>query len=265
MSETTRQHRLSARPGAAARVLQLCDSPVSSSEDLGRAISTDPMFTTKVLRTANSAYYGLSGRVATLSFAVSVVGFQGVRSLAVLAASGLDEPNAAPEGFWRAAALCATGAEMIAPLVDAEPGDAFMIGLLHMIGTALMHQRGEQVSVCLPDRGETEARRAAEQADYGVTHDELAAAAMAEWHFPTHFHEVIARHHLPMTPDAQPLERALHIVRALASEVLAPSGGHEVGYTWLSEGQITEEQGRALTDRMTRRSQDLLDGLLGLG
>ncbi len=262
---TTDQHQIETRPDAAALVLRLCDDPGSSSDDLAGAIATDPMFTAKVLRTANSAYYGLSGRVATLQFAVSVVGFQGVRSLAVLGISGLDRPDAAPEGFWRAAAFCAVGAEMIAPMVNADSGDAFMIGLLHMMGTALMHQRGDTVAMCLPEGEAPEARDAAERARYGVSHDEVAASAMAEWHFPARIYEVVARHHLPMTPDAQPLERALHIVRSLAGEALDPSTDGDIGYAWLSEGQIGEEQRRALLSRMTRRAQDLLDGLLNLG
>ncbi len=255
------RYRLTERPGAATRVLALCDDPRSSSEDLATAIAMDPIFAAKVLRIANSAYYGLSGRVSTLGFAVSVLGFQGVRSLAVLGAAGLDRADGAPPGFWEAAALCATGAEMVAPLVDAEPGDAFIVGLLHMIGTVLMHQSGEPVSVCVPEDIPPEQRLGEERDRFAITHDELGALALTQWHFPSRIHEVIGRHHLPMTPDAQPLEHALHIARSLAAEAMSPECTSDLGYAWLSGGRLGEEQGRALLQRVIERSAALLEGL----
>ncbi len=262
MSQTAlARYELTARPGAASRVLALCDDPRSSAESLSSAIGTDPLFAAKVLRIANSAYYGLSGRVSTLTFAVSVMGFQGVRSLAVLAAAGLDNPDGAPDGFWEAAALCATGAEMVAPIVGADSGDAFIVGLLHMVGSALMHQKGDEVEVCLPELPSPEQRQSEERSRYGVTHDELAALAMAEWHFPPRIHEVVGRHHRPVTPDAPALERTLYIARALVGQVLSPEPASDFGCAWLSEGLIGQTQGEALIERMKTRAEALLEGL----
>ena len=224
------------------------------------AIGTDPLLAAKVLRIANSAYYGLSGRVSTLSFAVSVMGFQGVRSLAVLAAAGLDSSDGAPHGFWDAAALGAHRVKMIAPIVGADPGDAFIVGLLHMVGSALMHQSGDQVEVCLPERRAPEQHQCDERSRYGITHDELAALAMAAWHFPPRIHEVIGRHHRPVTPDGPAGERTLHIARSLASQVLDSESG-DIGYAWLSEGLISQAQGEVLLERTKTRAAVLLEGL----
>jgi HD-like signal output (HDOD) protein len=212
------------------QVLRLVDDPDVSAQQLARAVATDPVLAARVLRVANSPYYGLGGRVGTLPFAVSVVGFQAVRSLAVVAAAGLDDPSAAPEGFWRGAALVATAAELLAPLVEADPGDAFSLGLLHTLGAALLHQRGPGVQLCLPQPDDARGLLASERERFGETHDELAARALATWHMPARLCELIARHHEAVLPDSGPLERSLHVARLIADHVLrAPGPGADGG------------------------------------
>jgi len=259
-----RHEQVPARAAAAARVLQLVDDPEASASDLGRAIGTDPYFAAKVLRIANSTYYGLSGRVATLSFAVSVVGFQTVRSLAVVAAAGLDSESGAPEGFWRVAALCATGSELVAPILGADPGDAFCVGLLHLLGTGLLHQDTRDAVLCLPEPGDPLAVLEREQERNGASHDVLGAAVLAAWHFPDHVCDVIRQHHEPALPDASALRRTLQIARSLAETVLSENLeplSASVDYAWLSEGRLHPGEVPALLDRVVERSKALADAL----
>ncbi len=259
-----RHEQVAARAAAAAGVLQLVDDPETSASDVGRAIGTDPYFAAKLLRIANSAYYGLSGRVATLPFAVSVVGFQAVRTLAVVAAAGLDSASGAPEGFWGVAALCSAGSELVAPILGADPGDAFCVGLLHLLGTGLLYQDTRDVALCLPESGDAQAALQLEQERHGASHDVLAAEVLTAWHFPVHLCDVIREHHQPALPDASPLRRTLQIARSLAETVLlqdqspAASG---VDYAWLSEGRLTPAEVPALLARMDERSRVLADAL----
>lgn len=259
-----RHEQLPPRAAAAARVLQLADDPDTSAKDLARAMGTDPVFAARVLRVANSTYYGLSGRVSTLPLAVSVVGFQAVRSLAVVAAAGLDNDDGAPEGFWRAAALVATGSELVAAMIGADAGDAFCLGLLHTIGAALLHQHQPLPALCLPEAEDAGALVAAERARYGISHDELGARVLAAWHFPEHVCALIGRHHEPLLPDSPALERALHTGRLLADHLLVdrpvnPTWCAEIG--WLTQGRIGEFDLPGVLDRMSERAAALLDGL----
>lgn len=258
-----RHEQLPARAQAAARVLQLCDDPDTSAQQLARAIGTDPVFAAKVLRVANSSYYGLSGRVSTLPFAVSVVGFQTVRSLAVVAAAGLDDPNATPSGFWEGAALAATAAEALAPLLDADPGDAFSLGLLHTLGSALLHQHRPLGLVCLPAPGDPAGLSAAETAAYGTTHETIGARVLALWHFPEHVCLLIARHHEPLLTDASPLERTLHAARSVADALLRDVAPDrlEPPIEWVTDGQVVGDELPALFERVKERAGALLDGL----
>jgi HD-like signal output (HDOD) protein len=258
-----RHEQLPARAQAAARVLQLCDDPDTSAQQLARAIGTDPVFAAKVLRVANSSYYGLSGRVSTLPFAVSVVGFQTVRSLAVVAAAGLDDPNATPSGFWEGAALSATAAEVFAPLLEADSGDAFSLGLLHTLGSALLHQHRPLGLVCLPEPDDATTLATAELAGYGTTHEVVGARVLSMWHFPDRVCTLIARHHEPVLPDASPLERTLHAARGVADGLLrgGPPDGLETSIAWLTDGRVSPDELPALFDRVQDRASALLDGL----
>lgn len=259
------RERLPDRAPAAVRVLQLCDDPDASAQQLARAIGTDPVFAAKTLRMANSSFYGLSGRVSTLPFAVSVVGFQTVRSLAVVAAAGLDDPAATPPGFWQGAALTATAAEVFAPLVEADAGDAFSLGLLHTLGSALLHQHRPLGLVCLPEP-DGGSPAAAELDAYGTTHEAVGARVLSMWHFPERVVALVARHHDAPLPDASPLERCLHAARGVADRLMrdgepADADGLEASVAWLTDGHVAPDELPALLDRVAERAAALLEGL----
>ncbi len=282
MTERLRQAELRTRPGAAVKVMSLCKNPDTQPAEVAAVIGTDALFTARVLRLANSAYYGLSRRVATLDFAVSVIGFQELNSLAALSAAGLDDPEAAPRGFWEATALTAVGSQLVAGMIGASTSDAYVVGLLHMIGTAMMHQNGLSVQLCVPEIDEIES---AEVAVHGVSHAECGAQMLAAWNFPAPVCQAIGRHHAPMTPSAGALERSLHIGRSLAASCLIDGFGRragvvepaaagqagertetrrdidEISYAWLSEGLITSEATDDLRTRVTAGAE-LLIGVL---
>ena len=94
---------LPAQQSAAVRVLHVVDDPASSSTDLATAVGADPVLTAQVMRMANSAYYGLSGRVRSCEFAVTLLGFATIRSLAAAFAAGAigAEPAQPGQGFRR--------------------------------------------------------------------------------------------------------------------------------------------------------------------
>jgi HD-like signal output (HDOD) protein len=259
-----RHEQLESRAGAAAKVMQLADDPGASAQDLARTIGADPLMAARVLRVANSAYYGLGGRVSTLPFAVSVLGFRTVRTLAVVAAAGLDDPGAAPEGFWRAAATCATACELVAPAVDADPGDAFSLGLMHTLGAALLHQHEPRGLLCLPEPDDVPGFLRLERDRYGISHDQAAARVLATWHFPDRLCGSVARHHELPLPDATPLDRSLHAARALTDRLLRgqPSehdNGGDVG--WLTGGRVAPADLPLLLQRVSERTAGLLEGL----
>ena len=73
-------------PTIALELSQMVDAPTSSIADVGAIIAKDAGLTARVLRLANSSFYGFSRRIGTLTEAVIILGFNTIKSL-VFAAS----------------------------------------------------------------------------------------------------------------------------------------------------------------------------------
>jgi putative nucleotidyltransferase with HDIG domain len=207
----------------AAQVLTITDDPDADAEAVARVVDLDPLLTTQILRMANSAAFGMRFRVASTQLAVSVLGFSAVRSVAVLFASGLrNHRRAIPPGFWQHAATAAAAASILAPRFGIAKGEAFSLGLIHDLGTAML----QSVDPGLYDEvhpTDTGVACAEELARFGMSHAEVAARLLEGWSFPTHLVETIASHHdtaIGMSAHG----RLLAAADAVAHLVLEPAG-----------------------------------------
>jgi HD-like signal output (HDOD) protein len=182
---------LPSQPTTALRVLWLADDPKCSARKLGDAVAADPALTTKALRLANSPYYGFSSRVSSAHFAVTILGTATIRSLAAMAASGLDSSHlVVPDWFWRHSAAAAAGCALLAPRFGVRPGDGFSLGLLHDLGIALFCQGDSEYASVRTEFGAA----LDEHERYGMDHGEAGAKVMAAWNFPAEFVEAVALH-----------------------------------------------------------------------
>jgi putative nucleotidyltransferase with HDIG domain len=215
--------RLPAQPSIAMRVVWIADDPGSSAKDLAAVIAADPSLTARVLKLANSAYYGLSGRVANVGFAVTVIGFPTVRAMAAATASGLfdDGDRVAPEGFWDHAVSVATACSMLAGRVGVRPADAFSLGLLHDLGSALLFRSDPERFDRIVERSKADRRPLSilEKETFGIAHDEAAARVFAAWRFPEDFVVAVGEHHDDLGPSANPFARLLCTSEAVAARL----------------------------------------------
>src|SRR6476469_9007803 len=84
----------------AARIIAVSDAEDSDAKKLANILATDVALAGRVMKLANSAYFGMRGRVTSLQFAVTVVGFTTVRTMATVALTDLDDESRLPEYFW---------------------------------------------------------------------------------------------------------------------------------------------------------------------
>ncbi|HYH52114.1 MAG TPA: HDOD domain-containing protein [Acidimicrobiia bacterium] len=214
--------RLPAQPSVAVRTVWVADQPNSSSKDLAAALTADPSLTARVLRLANSAYYGLSRRVADVAFAVTVVGFPTVRAMAAVHASGLFEPgeHTVPDGYWEHSVATATLCSALASRAGVRANQAFPLGLLHDLGSALLFRAdpGRYEAVQAEAR-DGRSLRAAEKASYGMAHDEAAARVFAAWRFPETFIDAVADHHAHPATLTEPHALLLVAAESVASRL----------------------------------------------
>lgn len=207
---------------AAVQVLSAIDDPNATSQRIASAVEADIDMTTQILRLANSAFYGVSGRVGNVPHAVTIIGFSAVRSMAAVSASGLGKPGIQlPPQFWHRAALSAAGSSAAARDVGVPSGDAFAAGLLHNIGLALLHRADPAAHLALLDVHGADGHdlRDAEEELFGMGHDTVGAKVLEMWHFPTALVSGVADHHDLPEDGASGFLRVLAAGNAIASMV----------------------------------------------
>ena len=245
---------------AALRVVQCIDNPRSTASDVALAASVDPALTARMLRMANSAYYGLSGRVSTASFAVTVIGFATVRSLAAMSAAGFVGDRDLPPGFWARGATVAAGAALVARRVGADASESFCVGILHDLGNALLWRHdSERQAALLAAATPEEPVQVLEQRAYGATHASLCSDVLTAWHFPAEICATIARHHDAPSPAAPALRRALQGGLALAA---LTDGAGPVDARALDAAHVPDKDRSALVAQVRVHGAELASALM---
>ena len=259
--------QLPVQPGAAMHLLWMLEDPRTSAADLGRLIESDPALSTQVIRLANTAFYGLSGKVSSAWRAVTVLGLATVRALATTAAFDLfsEKGRSVPDDFWAHSVTTAAAASSLARRVGVQANDAFSAGLLHDIGSALVFRRAPRRYDSVIERlveDPTLTLLDAERDEFGVTHAEVGAAALAVMKFPPELCEAIKRHHDVPAEITTTLGRLLAAADAIAIAVDgAPHEQNAPIAEALEALEIPASAADALIEEV-RRDQENLAGFL---
>jgi HD-like signal output (HDOD) protein len=177
--------QMSAQRPVAAQIVSLTNSDQASAKELSHILAADVALASRVMKLSNSAFYGMRGRVTSLQFAVTVVGFTTVRTMATVALTDLDDQSRLPEAFWEVSTSLALAASTLAPRFGERPQDALCLGLLAQLGVALLHHNDPTGYGELFARERSFAgRRAAEVQQYGISALRLTSVALEQWSFP---------------------------------------------------------------------------------
>ena len=208
-------------PVVAARLLSLLEDPEIGMEELTEIISQDPALASKVLKVANSAYYGFAAEIATLDHAVAVLGLNMLKSLAlsVGVVDNLPRSKKSPlltlDGLWLHSVAVATVIKELAgrlPLA-AELDHLFVVGLLHDVGKiVLLHFFHDEYQKALEMamQGGEKPLYLAEREIIGLDHGEVGAMLLGRWKFPKKVLEPIFAHHRhDSEPAGDPADAAL--------------------------------------------------------
>jgi len=136
-----RTSELKQLPLIARKVMQVIEDPKSTAGDLERVLSTDQSLTVKILKIANSSFYGLLRKVSTLQRAILVVGFKAIKDIAVSTAILNMYRSADPISIkmWENAVGCGIAARLLSLEFDStETDEAFVSGLLHNLGKSVL-------------------------------------------------------------------------------------------------------------------------------
>lgn len=215
-------------PDVAFRINELLAEELSSNHELEEIILHDPALTAKLLRIVNSAYYGIPGRIDTISRAITLMGRNELRNL-VMATTVADCFSGIPvhlvdmNTFWYHSVTSAILARLLAKQGNRIDNERFFIaGLLHCIGKlVLFTEYPEQSALILSFKEQgADAMTAKEKEIFGFTHAELGAALLQQWRLPESIWRMISSHLQPLQAE-HAVEDAciLHVAACIADRI----------------------------------------------
>lgn len=200
-------------PVVVQKVIALTEDPRSTAKDINNVLSQDQTLTAKVLRLANSAFYGFSRRISTVTEATIILGFQTIKSI-VMAATVSDMLKKPLQGYaleqgdlWKHSQTSAIAARMLArELKFPRLEVAYTASLLHDIGKLVLNVYLSEAyqEVLEKVEGERLTFIQAEEMILGFNHAQVGAKICAKWNLPPELVEAIAFHHEPARATENP-------------------------------------------------------------
>lgn len=220
---------LKSLPSAYLNIRRVIENPVSSTNDLARAISVDPGLTARLLKLVNSPLYGFAAKIETVSRALVILGMQQVHDLALATTVAGLFKSAKPrrlnmDSFWRESVYCALAARSIAKLCNVLDSERlFVAGLLHRIGHLVMDELiAEQAEAARVHASAAQIPLAqAELEMLGCNYAQVGGALARRWSMPASLAAAIEYHVDPRqsTPPAF-VESTVHIAYWLTRSVI---------------------------------------------
>ncbi len=195
-------------PAIVTRLIQVVNSPDTSAEDAAKLIQKDPALTTKMLRLANSAFYGIPRSISSVASAVVILGFNTIRSLVLSATvmklfSNEKDLTIDKERFWKHSIVCAmTAKSIVRQFINIrmmDPESAFCAGILHDIGKLIFSEfaQADYVDVTNYAREKKVPLLVAEKAVLGINHAEIGKILADKWALPLDLEYALVYHHDP--------------------------------------------------------------------
>lgn len=220
---------LPALPQVVLKIMELTQDPRATAQDIGNVISHDQGLTAKVLRMANSAYYGYARKVSTAAEATVLLGFSTIRSV-VLAASINDILNRELSGYalgpgdlWKHSFGAAMASRYIAKRCRFKAIEvAYTAGLLHDIGKVILNNFMKETYHEVVEEATSQqiSFLDAENRILGFNHAVIGSRVARKWQLPADIVEAIAFHHNPAGAEKNPLLTAfVHISDALCASM----------------------------------------------
>lgn len=193
-------------PQVAAKLLEVSKDDTAPLEEVAKIVETDPGISIRVLELVNSAFYGLSRKVTSLSDAVVILGLDEIKKLAlgiaifekIFKTGHTKEFNRLM--FWRHSLAVAVLSMKIAQKIEyPNPEEAYTAGLLHDVGKIFLDLQGHR------DYGEfirnlsesTDLVIEKERSEIGLGHDDIGAFFCARWQLPESLVLAVKYHHQP--------------------------------------------------------------------
>lgn len=207
-------------PQIVFKAQRLLADPESNVKELAGLLETDQAIATRVLKMANSAFYGLRGKVSSIQHASLVLGYRNLGE--IITAAGIQKSlekklpgyGLESEDLWRHSLSVALGSKMIAARKNPDlEMVAHTAGLIHDVGKIILdpfvleHKYAFEAALA----GELQTFLDAEKKLLGFDHAEIAAEVCEKWSIPETISSAIRYHHTPTSSGEDELAFILHM------------------------------------------------------
>jgi putative nucleotidyltransferase with HDIG domain len=230
------QHYIDRMPSLSTtvtKVLEICNNPATSPNDLNRVISLDPVLTGRVLKLINSAYYSLPNQITSLTRAIIMLGLNTVKDLALSTAvlesvGGKDSFHALDmDDFWTHSIGVGVTAKSLAAITGVPVRDReayFVAGLLHDLGKIPLNNcfAEEYGQVLESAKFKQDPLRQTENSTLEVDHCLVGGMIAEKWRLSEAMIDSLCHHHNPDTAKEE--NRQLISIVALANNYTNISG-----------------------------------------
>jgi len=248
--------RLKPIPQIANQIMEIVENPIASLSDIADIVSYDPMITANILRTCNSAYFGLSRKVDSVQDAVALIGIDQLVDM-VLMNSMAENFKDKQDGYglnegelWRYSVSSALIARELAQNRALETKQlVFTAALLKDIGKVILNRfvADSFTKINALVENQDMCFREAEKKVIGVDHAELGGLVASNWKFSPKMVYIIQNHHLSDEKARNNVETSLVYLSDIVCMMMGIGGGLD-GLAYRFYDQVIHDLGFSETD-----------------
>jgi len=192
----------------ADKVIKLCSQAESSTPELLKIISSDPILTVQLLRIANAYYFSYPRMISSIDRAVIVLGFNLVKELTLMIAlisffrKTDNKYHFHHHKIWKHSILTGVAMKVLGEIYDSKNKDLLYIGgLLHDLGKTVLCQTIQDEYYLLLQKSIQEKRplHIIEKKYLNFDHAEIGAKLIKQWNLPIGIELMVCFHHKPIT------------------------------------------------------------------
>lgn len=208
-----------------SRLDEAINHPRSSIADIAKVLSEDQGLAARILKLSNSPLFGYFSKIDTITQAVTIIGIQQVRDLALAISviglfKGLPEDLITMERFWRHSISTALASRVLATSQRETNLERFFVaGILHDIGRLVLFTRLPDLCREMIETAGNQRRclYEVERDLLGYDHADVGGALLRGWKLPLRVAEPVEFHHRCNHAAQFPRESAiLHCADLLA-------------------------------------------------
>ncbi|MCF6265485.1 MAG: GGDEF domain-containing protein [Desulfuromusa sp.] len=257
-------------PAIAVQILNTVQKEDAALGELVKIISADPALTGKMLQLANSGFYAIKNEVTSIDRALSVLGTNVIKNIALSFVIATDLHEEKQTGFdfddyWRRSVTSAVAADLLTQQLGQKDDDIFVTALLHNIGmlAIFMHKRDEYSELLHESCMSDQSLIALEQSKYNFDHQQVGMTLIQKWGLPRSISDPIGYHHNPDSAlgNDQKTAQILYFADQFAAIYNETDTAEKVR---LLQGELAEQysltsdQIRSLLDDVAEKSVEIL-------